>query len=155
MFQVVPGDGAVAGQRPGRPPRRRQGRLHRLDRGRPADHGRLRGHVKRLTLELGGKSANIVFADADLERAATSAPIAVFDNAEQDCCARSRILVERAAYDRFMELLEVAVGRVRVGDPAAADADMGTLISAGHRRRVASFVPKDAPVAFQSPRVDY
>ena len=106
-------------------------------------------HVKRLTLELGGKSANIVFADADLERAAASAPMAVFDNAGQDCCARSRILVERSAYDRFMELLEVAVGGVRVGDPTRADTDMGPLISAGHRERVSSFVPKDAPVAFQ------
>ena len=125
--RVPGGAGRRGGRRPapGRPPRRGQGRLHRLDRGRPADHGRLRGPVKRLTLELGGKSANIVFADADLERAAASAPMAVFDNAGQDCCARSRILVERAAYDRFMELLEVAVGRVRVGDPAAADTDMG------------------------------
>src|SRR3712207_7632056 len=73
----------------------------------------------RVTLELGGKSANVVFADADLEKAAASAPYAVFDNAGQDCCARSRILVERSAYDRFLELLEPAVKGVRVEDPAS------------------------------------
>jgi acyl-CoA reductase-like NAD-dependent aldehyde dehydrogenase len=106
-------------------------------------------HVKRLTLELGGKSANIVFADADLERAAASAPASVFANAGQDCCARSRILVERSVYDRFLDLLETAVGRVRVGDPADAATEMGPLISAEHRERVASFVPDGAPVAFR------
>src|SRR5215468_11276451 len=105
--------------------------------------------VKRLTLELGGKSANIVFADADLERAAASAPQAVFDNAGQDCCARSRILVQRSVFDRFMEMLEPAVKRVAVGDPASPDTEMGPLISAEHRARVASYVPPDAPVAFR------
>ena len=75
------------------------------------------GTIKRVTLELGGKSANVVFADADLERAAASAPYAVFDNAGQDCCARSRILVERSAYDRFVELLVEATRNVKVGDP--------------------------------------
>jgi betaine-aldehyde dehydrogenase len=73
--------------------------------------------IKRVTLELGGKSANVVFADADLERAAASAPLAVFGNAGQDCCARSRILVERSAVDRFLELLEPAVRDLRIGDP--------------------------------------
>ena len=105
--------------------------------------------VKRLTLELGGKSANIVFADADLERAAAAAPQAVFDNAGQDCCARSRILVQRSVFDRFMEMLEPAVKRVAVGDPARPDTEMGPLISAEHRARVASYVPPDAPVAFR------
>ncbi len=105
--------------------------------------------VKPVTLELGGKSANIVFADADLERAAASAPYAVFDNAGQDCCARSRILVQRSAYDRFMELFESAVQGVRVEDPTLDTAEMGPLISAEHRDRVASFVPDDAPVAFR------
>ena len=76
------------------------------------------GTIKRVTLELGGKSANVVFADADLERAAAAAPYAVFDNAGQDCCARSRILVERSAYDRFVELLVDATRGVKVGDPA-------------------------------------
>jgi acyl-CoA reductase-like NAD-dependent aldehyde dehydrogenase len=105
--------------------------------------------VKRVTLELGGKSANIVFADADVERAAASAPMSVFDNAGQDCCARSRILVERRVYDRFLELLEQAVKAVRVEDPALASSEMGPLISAQHRERVASYVPEGAPVAFR------
>ena len=103
--------------------------------------------VKPVTLELGGKSANIVFADADLERAAASAPYAAFDNAGQDCCARSRILVERSVYDRFLELLEPAVLAVKVGDPTEAATEMGPLISAGHRQRVAAYVPAGAPVA--------
>jgi betaine-aldehyde dehydrogenase len=96
--------------------------------------------IKRVTLELGGKSANVVFADADLERAAAAAPYAVFDNAGQDCCARSRILVERSAYDRFAELLVEATRRLRVGDPEDDATEMGPLISAQHRDRVASFV---------------
>ena len=106
-------------------------------------------HVKAVTLELGGKSANVVFADSDLERAAATAPYAVFDNAGQDCCARSRILVERSAYDRFMELLEPAVKGVRVEDPALETSEMGPLISAGQRAAVAAYVPDDAPVAFR------
>ena len=96
--------------------------------------------IKRVTLELGGKSANVVFADADLEKAAAAAPYAVFDNAGQDCCARSRILVERPAYDRFAELLVEATRNVRVGDPADETTEMGPLISAAHRETVASFV---------------
>ena len=92
--------------------------------------------IKRVTLELGGKSANIVFADADLERAAASAPMAVFGNAGQDCCARSRILVERPVLDRFMEALEEAVEGVRVGDPLDESTAMGPLISAGQREPV-------------------
>ena len=105
--------------------------------------------IKRVTLELGGKSANIVFADADLERAAATAPYGVFDNAGQDCCARSRILVERSVFDRFMGLLETAVAGVRVEDPALDTAEMGPLITAAHRETVASYVPGDAPVAFR------
>ncbi|MFI0447252.1 aldehyde dehydrogenase family protein [Actinomadura sp. 6N118] len=104
--------------------------------------------VKRVTLELGGKNANIVFADADLEKAAATAPYAVFDNAGQDCCARSRILVERTAYDRFMELLEPAVQNVVVGDPGDPKTEVGPLISAAHRTKVTSYVPEDA-VAFR------
>jgi acyl-CoA reductase-like NAD-dependent aldehyde dehydrogenase len=96
--------------------------------------------IKRVTLELGGKSANVVFADADLERAAAAAPYAVFDNAGQDCCARSRILVERSAYDRFVELLIPATKNVKVGDPEADATEMGPLISAAHRETVSSFV---------------
>jgi acyl-CoA reductase-like NAD-dependent aldehyde dehydrogenase len=96
--------------------------------------------IKRVTLELGGKSANVVFADADLEQAAATAPYAVFDNAGQDCCARSRILVERSAYDRFAELLVEATRRLKVGDPEDDETEMGPLISAAHRETVASFV---------------
>jgi acyl-CoA reductase-like NAD-dependent aldehyde dehydrogenase len=99
--------------------------------------------IKRVTLELGGKSANVVFADADLEQAAATAPYAVFDNAGQDCCARSRILVERSAYDRFVELLVEATRNVKVGDPEDEATDMGPLISAQHRETVASFVDGD------------
>ncbi len=106
-------------------------------------------HVKRVTLELGGKNANIVFADADLERAAAAAPSAVFDNAGQDCCARSRILVQRSVYDKFLALLEPAVAGIRVGDPGDEATEMGPLISADHRRKVSSYVPDDAPVAFR------
>jgi betaine-aldehyde dehydrogenase len=105
--------------------------------------------LKRVTLELGGKSANIVFADADIEVAAAAAPGAIFGNAGQDCCARSRILVEQSALDRFMSALEPAVTGLRVGDPLAEDTQMGPLISAGQRDAVAGFVPESAPVAFR------
>ncbi|MEU3164284.1 aldehyde dehydrogenase family protein [Streptosporangium sp. NPDC006930] len=98
------------------------------------------GQVKRLTLELGGKSANVVFADADLEKAAATAPYAVFDNAGQDCCARSRILVERSVHDEFLARFGEAVLNVQVGDPRDEATEMGPLISAEHRERVASFV---------------
>jgi acyl-CoA reductase-like NAD-dependent aldehyde dehydrogenase len=102
------------------------------------------GTIKRVTLELGGKSANVVFADADLERAAATAPYAVFDNAGQDCCARSRILVERSVYDRFLDLLVAATSGVKVGDPLDEETEMGPLISAAHRDTVASFVDDGA-----------
>ena len=101
---------------------------------------RAAGTVKRVTLELGGKSANVVFADADVELAAASAPGAVFGNAGQDCCARSRVLVERSVFDRFVELLVAATEAFVAGDPEDAATAMGPLVSAGHRRRVASFV---------------
>jgi acyl-CoA reductase-like NAD-dependent aldehyde dehydrogenase len=105
------------------------------------------GTVKRVTLELGGKSANVVFDDADLDRAAAAAPYAVFDNAGQDCCARSRILVQRSVYDRFAELLIEATRGVRVGDPEDEQTEMGPLISAQHRETVSSFV--DGNVLFR------
>src|SRR5215211_5580351 len=110
--------------------------------------------IKRVTLELGGKSANVVFADADLEAAAASAPGAVFGNAGQDCCARSRILVERSALDRFMDALEGAVEAVRVGDPLDEDTAMGPLISAQRREEVGSFLAGDAPVAIRGSAPD-
>jgi acyl-CoA reductase-like NAD-dependent aldehyde dehydrogenase len=149
VFQVLPGQGSVVGQR----------LVDHPDVGKIVFTGSTEvgtqimagcaRHVKRVTLELGGKSANIVFADADLERAAAGAPMAVFDNAGQDCCARSRILVERSAFDRFMGLLEPAVTGVRVGDPSLDSTEMGPLISAGHRSSVAAYVPEGAPVAFR------
>jgi len=105
--------------------------------------------IKRVTLELGGKSANIVFADADLEKAAASAPLAVFGNAGQDCCARSRILVERSAVDRFMRALEVAIKALKVGDPLDENTEMGPLISADQREKVSSYVGDGAPVAIR------
>jgi acyl-CoA reductase-like NAD-dependent aldehyde dehydrogenase len=105
--------------------------------------------IKRVTLELGGKSANVVFADADLEEAAATAPAAVFGNAGQDCCARSRILVEKSAFDDFLSLMQPAVENLRVGDPFDEATDMGPLISAEHREGVASYVPEDAPVAIK------
>ncbi|MGH3413211.1 MAG: aldehyde dehydrogenase family protein [Marmoricola sp.] len=104
--------------------------------------------VKRVTLELGGKSANIVFADADLSAAAAAAPASVFDNAGQDCCARSRILVERGVHDEFVALLGRAVEAVRVLDPADAASQMGPLISAAQRSRVQGYVD-EAEVAFR------
>jgi acyl-CoA reductase-like NAD-dependent aldehyde dehydrogenase len=105
--------------------------------------------IKRVTLELGGKSANVIFADADLERAAQAAPSAVFGNAGQDCCARSRILVEASALDRFMDALEEAVEAVKVGDPLDDETEMGPLISADQRDTVSSYVGDDAPVAIR------
>jgi betaine-aldehyde dehydrogenase len=105
--------------------------------------------IKRVTLELGGKSANIVFADADIEAAAASAPIAVFGNAGQDCCARSRILVQAEAMDDFMAALERAVRGLVVGDPLDESTQMGPLISAGQREAVSSFLDDGAPVAFR------
>lgn len=101
--------------------------------------------VKRVTLELGGKSPNIVFADADLEQAAATAPMSFLDNAGQDCCARTRILVQREVYDRFLDLLAPALSAVVVGDPADEATQMGPLISAVQLERVRSYVPAGAP----------
>jgi len=109
------------------------------------------GTVKRVTLELGGKSANVVFADADLERAAAAAPYAVFDNAGQDCCARSRILVEASVYDSFAELLVEATRAVKVGDPEDDATEMGPLISAAQRETVASFLEDEPLFRGQAP----
>ncbi|HWH20972.1 MAG TPA: aldehyde dehydrogenase family protein, partial [Solirubrobacterales bacterium] len=110
--------------------------------------------IKRVTLELGGKSANVVFADADVEGAAAAAPWAVFDNAGQDCCARSRILVEREVLDDFLAAMAPVVEGIRVGDPLDEATQMGPLISAGQREAVASFVPEGAPVAVRGSAPD-
>jgi acyl-CoA reductase-like NAD-dependent aldehyde dehydrogenase len=147
VFTVIPGKGSVVGQR-----FVTHDAVRKVCFTGSTEVGKniMRGcadRVKRVTLELGGKSANVVFADADLEKAATTAPYAVFDNAGQDCCARSRILVQRAAYDRFLELLEPAVKAFRVEDPALDTAEMGPLISQGQRESVSSYVD-GARVAF-------
>jgi betaine-aldehyde dehydrogenase len=105
--------------------------------------------IKRVTLELGGKSPNVVFADADLRQAAAAAPAAVFGNAGQDCCARSRVLVQREAVDEFMQALEDAVHSIRVGDPLDERTEMGPLISARQREAVSSFLNGEAPVAIR------
>ena len=149
LLQVLPGRGTVVGERfVTHPDVRKLVFTGSTEVGKKVMAGAA-AQVKRVTLELGGKSANIVFADCDLERAAATAPAGVFDNAGQDCCARSRILVQRSVYDRFMELLEPAVKRVVVGDPGSRETEMGPLVSAAHRAKVASYVPDDAPVAFR------
>ena len=149
VLQVLPGKGSVVGQR---------FVDHELVRkvvftgSTQVGQGIMEGcakQIKAVTLELGGKSANIVFADSDLEKAAASAPGGVFDNAGQDCCARSRILVERKAYDRFMELLEPAVKNFVCGDPNDTKTDMGPLNTKAQLESVQSFVPDGAPIAFQ------
>jgi len=147
VFTVLPGSGRVAGER----------LLQHPDVAKIVFTGstavgqhvmaQCASTLKRVTLELGGKSANIVFADADLAKAAASAPGGVFDNAGQDCCARSRLLVQRSVFDEFLELLEPAVRGVRVGDPTDGATEMGPLVSAAQRDRVAGYVA-DASVAF-------
>ncbi|HTR96168.1 MAG TPA: aldehyde dehydrogenase family protein [Trebonia sp.] len=149
VFQVVPGTGAEAGEHLVQHPLVRKivftgstvvgKRIMRLC----ADQ------VKPLTLELGGKNANIVFADADLERAAASAPGAAFDNAGQDCCSRSRVLVQHSVFDQFMELLEPAVKSFACGDPTDPATAMGPLISARHREKVSSYIDEETAVAFR------
>lgn len=149
LFQVLPGKGAVVGDRfVTHPEVRKVVFTGSTEVGMRVMAGAA-AQVKRVTLELGGKSANIVFDDCDLEKAAATAPYGVFDNAGQDCCSRSRILVQRNVYDRFMELLEPAVKGVVVGDPGQRDTEMGPLVSRPHWESVASYVPDDAPVAFR------
>jgi acyl-CoA reductase-like NAD-dependent aldehyde dehydrogenase len=148
VFQVLPGRGSVVGWRfVTHPLVRKICFTGSTDVGKRIMAG-CSEQVKRVTLELGGKSANVVFADADLERAAATAPSSVFDNAGQDCCARSRLLVERSVYDRFLEMLEPAVKSFRVLDPADETSEMGPLISAEQRAAVQAYVPDDAQVAF-------
>ncbi len=149
LLQVLPGRGAVVGER----------FITHPDVGKIVFTGSTEvgvrvmagaaAQIKRVTLELGGKSANIIFDDCDLERAAATAPYGVFDNAGQDCCARSRILVQRSIFERFMELLEPAVLGVAVGDPASRSTEMGPLVSRRQLESVSAYVPDDAPVAFR------
>ena len=149
LFQVLPGKGSVVGERfVTHPDVRKIVFTGSTEVGTRVMAGAAK-QVKRVTLELGGKSANIVFDDCDLERAAATAPYGVFDNSGQDCCARSRILLQRNVFDRFMELLEPAVKGVVVGDPRAETTEMGPLVSKAHWSSVAEFVPDGAPVAFR------
>jgi acyl-CoA reductase-like NAD-dependent aldehyde dehydrogenase len=149
LFQVLPGTGPVAGaalvEHPGVAKIVFTGSTA-VGKGIMA---KCADRLKRVTLELGGKSPNIVFADADIEKAVKTAPMSFLDNAGQDCCARTRILVQRPVYDRFLELLRPAVQAVTVGDPADPATDMGPLISAVQRDRVSSYVTSEAPVAFR------
>jgi betaine-aldehyde dehydrogenase len=140
VLNVVVGPGSVVGRRLVEHPEvAKIGFTGSTEVGRTVMEGAA-ATIKRVTLELGGKSANVVFADADLERAAASAPYAVFGNAGQDCCARSRILVERPAYDRFLELLIEATKGLKVGNPEDDRTEMGPLISSEQKERVSSYV---------------
>ena len=154
VFIVLPGKGSVVGERfVGHPLVRKICFTGSTEVGTRI-MARAAEQVKRVTLELGGKSANIVFADADVEKAAATAPYGVFDNAGQDCCARSRILVQRSVYDRFLALLEPAVTGVKVLPPGRDDAEMGPLVSAEHRDRVAAYVDDGVDVAFRGSAPD-
>ena len=154
VFTVLPGKGSVVGERFVSHPLVRKICFTGSTEVGTQIMARAAGQVKRITLELGGKSANVVFADADVEKAAATAPYGVFDNAGQDCCARSRILVQRSVYDRFLELLEPAVTGVKVLAPGRDDAEMGPLVSAAHRDRVAAYVDADVDVAFRGSAPD-
>ncbi|MBW1602137.1 aldehyde dehydrogenase [Streptomyces sp. JJ66] len=149
LFQVLPGSGAGTGRALVDHP----GVAKVVFTGSTATGrevmARCAAQIKAVTLELGGKSPNIVFADADIERAAAAAPGSFLDNTGQDCCARSRILVQRQVYDRFLELLEPAVHAFTCGDPTDPGTAMGPLVSAAQRTRVRGYVPEDAPAAIR------
>ncbi len=148
VFTVLPGKGSVVGDRfVTHPDVRKVVFTGSTEVGKRIMAG-CSEQVKRLTLELGGKNSNIVFGDADLQAAAAAAPGGAFDNAGQDCCSRARLLVESSAMDRFLELLEPAVKAFACKDPSSADAEMGPLITAAHRDKVAGYVD-GASVLFQ------
>ena len=148
VFQVLPGKGSVVGNRfVTHEDVRKIVFTGSTEVGKTIMRGAA-DQIKRVTLELGGKSANIVFADADVDKAAATAPSSVFENAGQDCCARSRILVEASVYDQFMQGLEKSVVAFKVGDPTKDETEMGPLVTSVHRDSVASFV-EDDKVAFR------
>ena len=152
VVNVLPGKGSVVGARlVEHPDVAKIGFTGSTEVGQEVMRGAA-GTIKRVTLELGGKSANVVFADADLERAAAAAPYAVFDNAGQDCCARSRILVEASVYDRFAELLVEATRGVKVGDPEDDTTEMGPLVSAAQRESVATFLDGEPLFRGETPK---
>jgi acyl-CoA reductase-like NAD-dependent aldehyde dehydrogenase len=148
LFQVIPGKGSVVGDRFLTHPK--VGKIvftGSTEVGKQVMR-KAADQVKRVTLELGGKSANIVFADADVDKAAAAAPSSVFENAGQDCCARSRILVEASVYDKFMEGLEKSVKAYKVGDPSDEATEMGPLVSKKHFENVDEYL-SDGNVAFR------
>lgn len=149
VFNVVPGFGKEAGQRLVDHPNVRKIVFTGSTAVGKSIMTSAATSLKRVTLELGGKSPTIIFADSDIEAAAKAAPLAVFDNSGQDCCARSRILVERSVYDKVLAAMEPVVKGMQVGDPALESTDMGPLISKIQQDRVKSFVPTGAPIAFQ------
>jgi betaine-aldehyde dehydrogenase len=154
VLNVVAGPGSVCGKRlVGHPDVAKIAFTGSTEVGRGIAAGAAQT-IKRVTLELGGKSANVIFADADLEAATDSAPLAVFGNAGQDCCARSRILVERSAMDDFMSALEKSVTSMKVGDPLEDSTQMGPLISADQLETVSSYINGDAPIAFRGSAPD-
>jgi aldehyde dehydrogenase (NAD+) len=154
VLQIIPGKGSVVGERfVTHPAVRKVVFTGSTGVGKRIMAG-CAEQVKPVTLELGGKSANIIFSDADLEAAAAAAPAGAFDNAGQDCCSRSRILVQHEVFEKFLELLEPAVKSLKVGDPRDEDSFMGPLISAAQHRTVADFVPDGAPIAFQGSAPD-
>ena len=154
VFQVLPGKGSVVGQRlVDHPAVRKIVFTGSTEVGKRVMAG-CSEQVKAVTLELGGKSANVIFADSDLEKAAATAPYAVFENAGQDCCARSRILVERSVFDHFLELLEPAVKGVKVGFPGEDATEMGPLVAKAHFDKVASYVDDESRVAFRGSSPD-
>ena len=146
VFTVIPGKGSIVGARFVTHPKVRKIVFTGSTQVGKSIMAGCADQVKRVTLELGGKSANVIFADSDIEKAAANAPGAVFDNAGQDCCARSRILVEKSAFDKFMSAFEVAVKKFRVEDPSLATSDMGPMISAKQKAAVEKYL--DEPVAF-------
>ncbi|HEY1175396.1 MAG TPA: aldehyde dehydrogenase family protein [Phytomonospora sp.] len=150
VFQVIPGDGRTGALLAEHPDVRKIVFTGSVETGKQVARTAA-GTVKRVTLELGGNNANIVFEDADIRQAAASAPYAVFDNAGQDCCARSRILVQAGAYDEFRERFTEALHGVKVGDPTRDDTEMGPLISAAHRERVRGYLKREADVVGRCP----
>ncbi len=154
LFQVLTGKGSVVGNRfVTHPTVRKVVFTGSTEVGKQIMAG-CADQVKRVTLELGGKSANIVFADADVVKAAATAPSAVFDNSGQDCCARSRILVQRSVFDEFMQHFEKAVNSLSVGDPTQTTTDMGPLVSRAHHDAVSAYLDSDPPVAFRGTAPD-
>jgi len=148
VFQVVTGSGRIVGETLVQDPRVRKIVFTGSTEIGTQIMAKCAPNVKRVTLELGGKSANVIFADSDLEKAAASAPGSVFDNAGQDCCARSRLLIERSAFDKFMPLFEKAVKAFKCADPFDTSTEMGPLITKAHKEKVASYV-EESLVAFR------